>query len=240
MSDQASIHNISLFDEWTSHKAIALLDVANFKGKSAVYSLGIDRFIFVSEFDPWSVLRTAKLLYHKLPLQVFVFTEKSPPIDNSNCFQWTIVNKGTLSNAETPTLKIVDFQKDVVDKGLPNHCPLTLEELRKDQEFAVFILRACHALRLTDAILNNGDYQFYLKFFPDIKKQIQFSYYDDPTHWPGGFVQVIEGVLFHSNSIEEVKLKLEQLLPMDERKAASTLLNYSAIFFKLLGWSPTS
>jgi hypothetical protein len=232
------VHDISMFDGWTPPEEVSLLDSVRVKGRSAIYSMGIDRVFFVSDFDLWITHQTAKLLYHKLLLHVFLFTEEVVSIDNSNCFNWTRVEKEDFVDPQTPTVKIVNFKDSLSEKGFPANCPLTLEQLRKDQEFALFVLHACYAMRLTDAILNQGDSQFYLKFFPNIEKKINFNYYADPTHWPGGFVQVIERVLFQSNSIEELKSKFKQLLPLNNQNVSPALLNYSVIFFKLLGWSP--
>lgn len=200
-----------------------------------LYSPGLDRFLIVDRYDLWTLFHAARLLSSKLPLVCYAF----PPagLSISNCLKWTLVEKTTqLSSNQTPVLKALESPQDLVELGVAPDFSEVAASLVRDQEFALFVLRATRAMRVTDAMLNRSAQDFFTRLSPDFKAAAPFRETIDDTSWPLGFVGAVERILYHSLSIEEALERLEKQLPRRQRK--DTVTEYSETFFGLLGWSP--
>jgi hypothetical protein len=207
-----------------------------FRGISCygIHAQGVDRFLAVSGLDLAAVLHAAKLLSSKIPTHVVVFPKDSPEISNKNCLSWSIHGSGVrLSDSQTPLLIVLDSPQKLVEKG-----PVPGKELAERQEFVRFLIRASHAMLLTDAVLNASNQDFYFRFFADAPELGGLNVYADDTKWPGGFVATMSKILYQSNSINDALQTIATLLPTGAAVKNPKLQCYCELFYQLLGWKP--
>jgi hypothetical protein len=202
-----------------------------------IYSPGMDRFLAVSGLDLSAVLSAAKLLSAKIATQVYVFAPGSPALSNDDCLNWTLRDKSVhLSDLQTPIVNLLASPKDLVRADTEVNSQEN-PEFVKTQDYVLFLLRAVHALRLTDAKLNTVDQGYYSRFLSGFPEADRFRVYIDDTKWPRGFVTTIETVLYKSQSVEEALQGFSLLFPYG-RSMHVDLKVYAALFYELLGWRP--
>lgn len=221
-----------------------------------LYSSGLDRFLLIDGLDLWTIRHAAQLLSSKIATVICVFASEEPNFNIENCLAWSLVQKQkVVPKKQTPDLQIVLNNSEIIEEGLPIDFLNNMEEVIKDQEFAIFVLRAVYAMRLTDflvsssALAHNEDQQFYTDLFVGVLQKESLNPVPDKTLWPNGFTGEIGSILYRSQSISEVLLALTDIYknchPDDSIPASKFDLRaniyrkfYLNRFFEFFGWRP--
>lgn len=186
-----------------------------------IYSPGIDRFILVDQFDPWVVLEVAEILSSKLPTQVVLLGEETPMLNNQICIEFTIKDKTNMSihganilvARQTPSIRKIRGAGVVYKAGWPIDYSRTERKtaLLKLQEYALFCLRVCHAVKVTNAMHNLVPHKSYLDtYLPGVVPD-KFKLPADQTTAPDGMVNTIKQILYQADSIEEALSRIENM-----------------------------
>lgn len=221
-----------------------------------LYSSGLDRFLLVDGLDLWTLRHAAQLLSSKIATVICVFTSEEPTFQLENCLTWSLVQKQmVVPKKQTPDLHLVHNNDEILQEGLPFDFLDNIEEVVEDQEFAIFVLRAAYALRLTDllvsssALAHNEDQGFYTDFFADILQKDTLHSVPDKTLWNKGFSGEIGRILYRSQSIAEVLRALtesytnchpDESIPTSKFGLRANIYRkfYLNRFFEFFGWRP--
>jgi hypothetical protein len=129
------------------------------------YSPAIDRFILVDSRDLFLSLRAATLFSPKVFLLIMAFDPPEQGIDNSNCCLWSPKSRIVQSAFHIPQLLPSMNNKEVTYRGpVPN---VPEEDILKMQNYLGFVVRACYALYLTEALDNINASEAYERFYPE-------------------------------------------------------------------------
>lgn len=214
-----------------------------------LYSPGLDRFLLVDGLDLWGLHHAACLLASKIPTLVCIFQAGEPEFSNENCLNWSLTEKSkVLPRKQTPGSFLIESNSTCVFAGPPAGYSERMPELVKDQEFALFLLRATYAMRLADLIVGS-DYRFrneeqalYTGFFSTELKQTEIVTATDKTLWQNGFQGEIGSILYRAQTIEQARSQFAELaaggaVPSTnlERLAGISRKAYMDEFFQLLG-----
>ncbi len=221
-----------------------------------LYSSGLDRFLLVDGLDLWTIRHASQLLSSKISTVICVFTSEEPTFLLENCLSWSLVEKHkVVPKKQTPDLQMVLSNSEIFQEGLPIDFLDKMDEVVSDQEFAVFVLRATYAMRLTDllisssALAHNEDQAFYTDFFTGVLQKDNLRSAADKTDWTKGFTVEIGGILYRSQSISEALQAFTQCYKNcspDESIPASKFSKRANIyrkfylnrFFEFFGWRP--
>lgn len=206
-----------------------------------IYSPGIDRFILVDHFDTWVILEVAEILSSKLPTQVVLLGDETPIINNDTCIEFTIKDKTNMSiyganilvARQTPSMRKVRGAGVVYRAGWP------IDYLREDrkaalirlQEYALFCLRICHAVKITDALINLVPHKSYLDTYMPGMVPDKFKVPADQTTAPDGIVSTVKQILYQSDTVEEALVHIENMFA--EHTGATPHIR--EIFYKFVG-----
>lgn len=130
-----------------------------FYGNYIMYSPGLDRIIFVDQFDPYTAVETAQILSSKISL--VVGTLKNEPEFKHNCLEYTLKDKNIMFASSSifysrqwpsfrrlnSTVEHVGWPDDYVED-------VAKESLNDLQEFAIFVSKCVKAVRITNLIFN--------------------------------------------------------------------------------------
>lgn len=213
-----------------------------------LYSPGLDRFLLVDGLDLWGLHHAACLLASKIPTLVCIFKNGEPEFSNENCLNWSLSEKSkVVPRKQTPGIFLIESNSLCVFEGPPAGFSERMPELLKDQEFALFLLRATFAMRLADLIVGsdyrfrNEDQSLYTGFFSAEIKPTEIVPATDRTLWQNGFQGEIGAILYRAQSKEQA---LEQFAALATAVEPSTNLQrlaginrkaYLEEFFQLLG-----
>lgn len=190
-----------------------------------LYSNNAERFLLVKD-DQWIGLQTARILSSKFFISVFNFENKK--INNTNCINWGLKNPGlAMLDRQIPAMKFIENQ--VVDLKKP---PLDIpkEIFIRYQKYATFCYNVTFASRITDALLNHGNQDYFLSLLditPDLK------IYSDDTGLPVPFLTQIDKTLYMSTSIDEARQNIDNIF-LTETNMVSQLKFYKSTFYSYL------
>lgn len=227
-----------------SEKVLQCFPRAN-KPQYALYLLSLDRFFLVDSLDLWSMQYAAKLLSSKLILVVCVLPP-NVPFDNRDCMNWTINKKEPiLPKKQTPSFTIFSEENQFLNAGISADFIDKTEVLKKEQSFALFVLKATQAMILTDLVVgssdevNNDNQKFYLDLLPqNADKKIIVA--DEKTPWGKGFLNEIGKILYVSDSINEALASFSKLqFEKHEQSQENYKKVYLDTFFNFFGWRPS-
>jgi hypothetical protein len=185
------------------------------------YSPAIDRFIFVDSRDLFLSLRAATLFSSKVLLLVMAFDPPAQGIDNSNCYLWSPRTRIRQSDFHIPQLLQSMNNKRIIYRGPAPHLPE--QDILGIQKYLGFVVRACYALYLTEALDNINAPEAYAQFFPEFRP---YSTLDRRV-----FLE-IEQAIYEFHSIDEAARKIDQIL--SQRLDLARRRNYYTRFNRLL------
>ena len=209
------------------------------KLSNAIYAPGVDRFIVLDNFDPWLTLTTARILSSKLPTMVLLLGSKIKHFDNTECLEWSVLNKKNLSiNGSTVGRQFPGFvpllEEDSVEKlGWPSdYSNLERKKILIDlQEYALFTLRTVYAVTIADAMRN--DLPLY-EILETVGLEHTLENLDLPYDYSKsniGIKKNILKILYLSESIDEALKEIENLWI----SFGNDLTNYKDTFYYILG-----
>jgi len=198
-----------------------------------IYLNNISRFLLISN-DLWMLMHTANLLSSKFTLCVCLIS-KEIQIDNTNCLTWTLEDPSmAATDRQIPRLRIInDKLKDTGvilenEEWLSNQGLSTLKLATEYQDFAKFVLAVSQASRMTDALLNSNNQQYFLNLLDSTEDITSLR---DETNLPGGFLHSIDKILYLANSKEDALQKMSMLIPEDSDRLLSAYRNTFLNFY---------
>jgi hypothetical protein len=208
---------------------------------NTIYLPGVDRFLLADNFDPWITLETAEILSSKVPTQVVVLGEGIPGLSNLTALEHTIQDKTTmvihganiLVARQTPSIRKLNGAGGVIEVGWPDDYTTSESKamLLKLQEYGMFCLRVCHALKITESLHNVVPHKKYMdEYFSDMIPE-EFAVPVDQTAFPKGLSRTIKHVLYMANDVEDALEKIENV--WFEYSASTPLIRET--FYKFVG-----
>ena len=130
-----------------------------FYGNYIVYAPGLDRILFVDQFDPYTAVETAQILSSKVSL--VVGTLKNEPEFKHNCLEYTLKDKNIMYASSSifysrqwpsfrrlnSTVEHTGWPEDYTEK-------VAKEALEDLQELSIFTAKCVKAIRITNLIFN--------------------------------------------------------------------------------------
>lgn len=246
--DRVNLDSI-LKSPWHINSSSEILDFylgsERLPNRYGLYSQSLDRFLLVDKWDLWALVQASKILSSKISLIVCVFSSEEPPFKIENCLQWALKNKDiVLPRHQAPTITTIRNNSDLFFCDVPLHCEDDLPALIKEQNFALFVVKAAYAMRLTNLKLNlhpqiqNDPQQVYLNFFSSDLNSNALAARQEQTIWEKGFINEISTLLYLASSIDTALFSLNQ--KSEELKKAAIndknllSLKYFSLFFQLL------
>lgn len=189
--------------------------------KYGIYCQVLDRWLLVDWFDPWITFKTAQILSSKIATTVFILPPDINGMTNSNCLNYTILDKtkitlasvSMLIRSQIPVMKTRLLTENIVEAGLPKdyNNPLEIDHIVKLKEYTDFVNRCVFAIEWSNAAIGFYDNKtFSQSFFPD-EWLYQINTYQDRTKDPDGFFNQLRKILYHSNTIEEAKDQIKKM-----------------------------
>lgn len=131
-----------------------------FYGNYMMYAPGLDRIVFVDQFDPYTAVETAQILSSKLSLVVGTL-KNEPSFGGKNCLEYTLKDKNLMYASSSifysrqwPSFRRLNSTVEHV--GWPDDYTeeVAKEALNDLQELAIFIAKCVKAVRITNLIFN--------------------------------------------------------------------------------------
>lgn len=182
----------------------------------AIFSPSVDRFLIVDNLCPWMILKTAEILSSKISTVTYILNpEISIEIDNSNCLYYSTEHKkgeptlggaGQNSHKQSASMAHINNTK-VIFKGWSEEFK---EKNRKKflselQEYALFVLRCVHSIKIADSFRNTFPESHYLKNYFENEHPDEFTKYFDGTVSSKGMYNEITNILYHSkNTVDAI------------------------------------
>lgn len=202
--------------------------------KYGLYSTAIDRFFLVDGLDLSAISLAAKILSSKISSLVCVFTSEPPPFTLENCLMWSLTNKDAiLPKKQTPELYFVKNSDECIFSDTALDFKHKISQLVRDQEYMLFVLKACSAITLTELFLNshakfnNIDQNFYMQLFSEFDKTFEITTAKDKAGFELGFHKKILQILYVSCSIEEALNHFSELIMI---KNDDLIFKYRSIY----------
>lgn len=191
------------------------------KRKIGIFAPGIDRFILIDSNDIWITLQTAEILSSKLPTMVYILSKDSEEITNTNCHEYTILNKtqqkvgssNIVSGRQNPCLRFLYGQEGLIHSGIPEDYK---EEPNKGmlenlKQYASYVHKRSYALSFADSFYNFANTAHF------INKNISDSWienisikYDLSKHSKGILFEV-KNILYTANDLLEAEEQITDL-----------------------------
>lgn len=131
-----------------------------FYGDYLMYSPGLDRIIFVDQFDPYTAVETAQILSSKVSLVVGI-TKNKPNFEDNNCLEYTLKDKNIMYASSSifysrqwPSFRRLNTSVDHVGWPEDYEEDVAREALQDLQEYAIFVSKCVKAIRITNLIFN--------------------------------------------------------------------------------------
>lgn len=191
----------------------------------AIYLNDYERIIAV-ENNLWIAHPAAKLLSSKLSLCICEMPDNII-INNTTCLKWKISTPELPLSIQYPKL-IIPESFQIIEVGYPDGVdPKTLTDC---QEFVLKVLKILSSSKTTDAMLNTGDRQY----FQDLLDFDFLSSASDESGIEQGFLKSIEKILYLSNTVEEIDIKINQLFESEKSKFPRNTVLYKKTFLHYL------
>ena len=215
---------------------------ANAKNHYVLFSPPLDRFLIVDNLDPWIMFETAKIISSKIIVVCYILNDKSvSDMTNENCLLYSTVHKkgentygsSLMSSIKQPAC-MTNFNSQIVEKGWPTEyvSDVKKEMVVKMQEYALFVLRCVHALTISDAYRNVFPESKYLHDYMSDSSPKELQVCFDSTVAPTGMVNIIKGILYHANSVDEA---LEEIRLAWEKYSKNDISGFREQFYNCLG-----
>lgn len=186
----------------------------------AIYLPGVDRFLLADTFDPWITLEVAEILSSKVPTQVILLGEGIPGLSNLTVLEHTIRDKtglvihgaNILVARQTPLVRKIQGEGSIINVGWSDDyaSPEKRSILLKLQEYGLFCLRICHALKITESMNNIVPHKKYIEdYFPGMVPQ-DFTVPIDQTEFPHGLGREIKQILYMADSVTDALTQIEK------------------------------
>ncbi len=186
---------------------------------NTIYLPGVDRFLLADTFDPWITLEVAEILSSKVPTQVILLGEGLPGLSNLTILEYTIKDKtglvihgaNILVARQTPVIRKINGADSVINVGWSDDyiTPERRTMLLRLQEYGLFCLRICHALKITESMNNLVPHKKFMEdYFPGMTPD-NFTVPIDQTAFPQGISKTIKQILYMANSPTEALAEIE-------------------------------
>lgn len=208
---------------------------------NTIYLPGVDRFLLADNFDPWITLEVAEILSSKVPTQVVLLGEGIPGLSNLTALEHTIKDKTTmvihganiLVARQTPSVRKINGADSIIEVGWPDDYSSTNSKtmLLRLQEFGLFCLRICHAVKITESLHNVVPHKKYMEEYFSGMVPADFVVPVDQTSFPKGISKTIKHILYMANSVEDALSEIEKAWL--EYSASTPLIRET--FYKFVG-----
>lgn len=178
-----------------------------------IFSPGIDRFLIVDSYDPWTVYETGKVLSSKVSNIIYILDKITPDMTNETCLNFSTLHKKNEGGWGSPN--IITHRQSVTMSKIPRDMVVELgwptdfvsderkQTLLKLQEYALFSLRVIYAINLSVNFKNFFPEKEYLDVFFHNQYPEDFKIHNDITKAEQGITAVIKTILYESNSTDE-------------------------------------
>jgi hypothetical protein len=210
-------------------------NVNELRNPYGLYSIGMDRFFIVDPFDSNVLLHAARLLSSKFPSHVYVLPEDGPDLTNSSCLNWRCqVKKTHLAGWQVPLVRKIHHKIDLVEDGPPLGRESDHEMLRNEQEFILFVVRVCYALRIVRNIFSPK--AVLLTVF-EIEGGWKLPDEDDNEELEKWLQDIERALFFSADSIEAMDTMLAICKPWESTTELTALRMVRIIrfFFQVIG-----
>jgi hypothetical protein len=184
------------------------------------YSPAVDRFILVDSRDLFLSLKAATFFASKMLLLVAAFDPPEQTVDNSNCYLWAPEKRILQSAFHVPQILPNIGRRNIVYRGPTPH--VAQADILNVQEHLGFVVQACYALYITEALDNVNAAETYEEFFPE------FAPHSDLDRRS---FKRIEQVLYRFGAIDEAMREIDGIL--GERLDLRHRQNYYSRFNRL-------
>ena len=188
--------------------------------KYGIYSNNLERFVHVSS-DLWLLMHSAKLLSSKMTL--CVVNIKDSKIDQDNCIRYSLLDTTKAKqNVQLPQL-VLDSEGEQY-KG--NSLDIDVDLFLKQIQFIRYLIKVVNSTWLTDAQLNVSDHNLLLSLLgSDNLRKV-----DDDSGIKLGFKFSIDQILYTSNTIDEIKKRINNLFDYANSERPKNMQIYEFTF----------
>ncbi len=185
------------------------------------YSPALDRIVFVDARDLFLSLKAATFFSSKMILLVAAFDPPKQVVDNSNCHLWAPEKRITQSAFHIPQIFPNVGSRKLAYRGPAAH--VAEADIRKVQGCLGFVVRACYALYLTEALHNVNAAEMFEQFFPEFSPYVNLD--------RRAFLRV-EQVLYRFDTVDQAQRDIDAIL--SERLDLHHRMIYYTRFNRLL------
>lgn len=217
--------------------------------KCGLYVNSFDRFMMVDSTDLWVMFDAAKILSSKFQCSVYVLHDPLD-INNNNCLLYSIKSKQAHLATELLPSVVVD-DTEIFKVGPPKDYTdyQAFSRLVQQQEFCLFVLRCCYAIKCMDSKYNLKDMKQYGNYFPDrdVRWEFDHMHESDIKFEDNYLLPSIEQILYKerniSDSLESITTVFNYARDTDvdaqkehlKRTLTIPLRDYKLKFFELVG-----
>jgi hypothetical protein len=189
------------------------------KNAFTIFSPAADRFLLVDDLDLFLVHETARILSSKVSTITYILDRNQPEaqnMDNTNCLEYSTRHKkesaefgsiAPLRHKQTATLRKIQIENIVYCAGWsPEYSTVERKDkLLELHEYATFVLRTLHAIRLAEETSNYFPEASYAESYFEglVPDNFRVLYDGDGSTAPRGMKHEICKILYHSNTIEQ-------------------------------------
>jgi hypothetical protein len=212
------------------------------KNSYAIFSPGIDRFLIVDNYDPWTLHETARVLSSKISTITYILDKPTPHMTNDNCLMFSTKHKMNERQYGGPTVMshrqsgiVMKIRPDVVyEAGWPIDfkTPERNDALLRLQEYSRFTLRIIHALTIGVMFRNPFPERYYMENFFKDEFPEEFKIRGDCTNAPEGIENIIKNILYVADTVDQA---LEEIHNAWRKYSQSDISGFRQAFYFSVG-----